>query len=255
MQDLEKELRWETSDDSLPPKEKKRLIQNITETLADITGTLETCIKNASLDKLSGPITANLDEVMLSHNIEPCAYHSRSLIGNHCHKYLKDNVTSDICESVPQKTYEMTTDEDICRSSRQISSTFKKLNLLFKNVHKAVSHSKNIPLNEIDTINENIQKYTSYYRQKFPGKVTPKQHILECHVVPWIQAQGVGCGVHSEQGREGLHSVFNQLKRTHSHMRSTVQQLEAMMKEHHTSNSPQMKEYHIKPKRRKLDLC
>ena len=43
----------------------------------------------------------------------------------------------------------------------------------------------------------------AYYRSQFPtATVTPKLHMLEEHVVPWIKRWGVGFGVLGEQGKQ-----------------------------------------------------
>ena len=39
-------------------------------------------------------------------------------------------------------------------------------------------------------------------------------HMLEEHVVSWIQKWGVGFGLMGEQGAESIHAHFNSLSRT-----------------------------------------
>ena len=53
-----------------------------------------------------------------------------------------------------------------------------------------------------------------YYREEFPhSTVTPKLHMLEEHLVPWLQKWRVGFGLLGEQGAESIHARFNSLKR------------------------------------------
>jgi hypothetical protein len=60
-----------------------------------------------------------------------------------------------------------------------------------------------------------IDEFLQYYRQSFPeSRVTPKLHMLEDHVVPFIRQWRVGLGMMSEQGAESIHARFNALERT-----------------------------------------
>ena len=48
-----------------------------------------------------------------------------------------------------------------------------------------------------------IDEFLAYYRSSFPqATVTPKLHILEEHVVPFLREWRVGFGFHGEQGAE-----------------------------------------------------
>ena len=82
----------------------------------------------------------------------------------------------------------------------------------------------------------------------------PKHHFLEDHVVPWIRrwGGGFGMGFHDEQGGEALHAELNSLKRRHHGIKSPVQQILSIMKEHHTKTSPLIQAHLIQPKKRKL---
>ena len=128
------------------------------------------------------------------------------------------------------------------------------MNELFGIIHRKVSHSKPITEAAVESIQEEINNYMSFYRNKFPCKVIPKMHLLEHHVPQWILAHGVGLGLYSEQGGEGLHSVFNVLKRNHAAIRNGVCQLDSMMKEHLSSVHPVITSSAtcIKPRKRKL---
>ena len=78
-----------------------------------------------------GPVAFSLEERLSNHKICVQAYHSRSLVGNHCHKYLKPNVYNDVCDSMVQKTRELTQLPIIIDLAQQTSRTFKTLNCLF----------------------------------------------------------------------------------------------------------------------------
>ncbi|GFS12281.1 amine oxidase [Elysia marginata] len=51
-----------------------------------------------------GPIASALDTVLNKHRIIPQAYHSRSFIGNHCHKYLQPHVYTDLTSAIKKET-------------------------------------------------------------------------------------------------------------------------------------------------------
>lgn len=72
-----------------------------------------------------------------------------------------------------------------------------------------------------------------YYRQTWPnGTITPKLHILEDHVIPFLQKWPTGLGIYSEQGGEGIHPEFNALKSIFCRMPSATSRVKSMMKEH-----------------------
>ncbi len=49
-----------------------------------------------------------------------------------------------------------------------------------------------------------------FYREHFPhATVTPKMHMLEKHVVDWLDEWQVGIGLMGEQGAESIHAYFN----------------------------------------------
>ena len=58
----------------------------------------------------------------------------------------------------------------------------------------------------------NVEEFMAYYLEEFPqATVTPKLHILEDHMVSWLQRCKVGCGLLDEQGAESVHAKFNTL--------------------------------------------
>ena len=78
-----------------------------------------------------------------------------------------------------------------------------------------------------------------YYRATFPqATITPKLHLLECHVLPWIKQWKVGFGLMGEQGAESIHARFNSLKRTYQTMPDGVQRLHHIMQMHFLEINP-----------------
>ena len=85
----------------------------------------------------------------------------------------------------------------------------------------------------------NIAAYFNFFRDNFPKEtVTPKMHILEYHVVPWIKQWRVGLGFHGEQGGESVHSRFNTIKRAIRGIKGELAILQAILKRHWLQTSP-----------------
>ena len=90
------------------------------------------------------------------------------------------------------------------------------------------------------TIGNHIQEFMAYYREKFPrSSVLPKMHMLEEHVIPWLERHHLGFGLLGEQGVESIHAHFNRLGRTYGKMPDPVEQLRQLMKEHLLHISPE----------------
>lgn len=84
-----------------------------------------------------------------------------------------------------------------------------------------------------------IKKFLAFYRDSFPhATVLPKMHLLEEHLIPFLEEFGVGLGFLGEQGAEGIHARFNNIQR-HVNMANRVQRLESIMTEHYQQICPQ----------------
>ena len=69
-------------------------------------------------------------------------------------------------------------------------------------------HDKNIFIAD-----SNIRSVMHHYRESFPkASILPKMHILEDHVVPWIEKWRVGTGLMGEQGAESIHAHIGRLE-------------------------------------------
>ena len=79
----------------------------------------------------------------------------------------------------------------------------------------------------------------AFYRHEFPNAtVTPKLHMLEDHMVPWMQRWKVGFGLLDEQGAESIHAKFNTLKYTYRTIPDRLKQLKQLMVEHYLHICP-----------------
>ena len=204
--------------------------------------------KEAVLDKIAGPVTASLPPVLNKHNIVVQAFHSRSFTGNHCVKYLRPDVYTDICKSIVVKTKSLTSDKKIIRMAKATSFKFQKLNEMFSKVHSEVSHGN--PVDDVDDIEDLIKVYMAEIRVHFPLHVTPKLHFLEHHIVPWMKRYGFAMALHGEQGIESSHREFNRLNMVMHGIPDELRKTTAVMREHIVSTHPRINKFIIHPKKR-----
>ena len=78
-----------------------------------------------------------------------------------------------------------------------------------------------------------------YYRLEFPrATVLPKQHMLEDHVIPWLEKWKVGFGCMGEQGAESIHASFNNVERVYASTANRVQRLQGVLQHHYLQFNP-----------------
>lgn len=76
-------------------------------------------------------------------------------------------------------------------------------------------------------------------REKFPDMtITPKLHMLEDHVCPFLRRWHMGLGFYGEQGIEGIHSVFNTQSQHFDHVKKQDVRLRQILVNHHIATSP-----------------
>ncbi|XP_070178247.1 uncharacterized protein [Littorina saxatilis] len=203
----------------------------------------------SELQLLAGPVTSNLDQVLKSNKIEVQAYHGRSFVGNHCHKYLQPSVTADICQSVVKRAYEVTDDHSIHTDAHDIAVKFEGLNTKYSKVHKQVSHTRPVSEADIDEAETSIHDYMHYYRTHFTeSTVIPKQHLLESHCVDFMRLWKFGLALHGEQGGEETHSFVNTLKGRVLGINNDEDKIRVLMKEQLTIVSPLLRTAVSSPK-------
>lgn len=93
-----------------------------------------------------------------------------------------------------------------------------------------------------------IKSFMEFWRETWPNKsVTPKMHILEEHMVPFLKHWKLGCGFYGEQGGESVHRAFNTLHNTHASLNDQVKRLNSILKRHHLNVYPEMRNQDIRP--------
>ena len=182
-------------------KEKKEVKQNIMN------------LAFQELHPRSGPIASSLDVILTKNHITPQPYHSRSFIGNHCHKYTRQSVYTQLTNELIAQTQACTRDPFIVDDAHVMAKNFNTINEAFSAIHMEISHSRPIDKNTLPAIQEKIDTYMESFRRVFPRKTIPKHHILEHHCLPFIKRHGVGLGLLGEQGTESSHQTIAKLER------------------------------------------
>ena len=170
--------------------------------------------EDGSLKYRSGPTAIKLDKALKWHKIDVQSFHARSFTGNHCNKYLKDTVLSDICSTPVKIAQNLVDDPEIHLEAHIIQQTFDELNQRFSAVHRQISHDFPIQSASVSQMKNSVDSYMNFFRRNFPDvNFFPKQHILGKHCINWIRSWKVGLSMMGEQGGEQLHSSINALKR------------------------------------------
>ena len=91
---------------------------------------------------------------------------------------------------------ENTNNQKIIDYAVHVQNTFHQANILFFNIHRAISHSRPIDTHEIKPIQDMIDKYMTFYRDNASQKIFPNLHFLEHHSTEWITRYGFGMGLH-----------------------------------------------------------
>jgi len=79
----------------------------------------------------------------------------------------------------------------------------------------------------------------AYFRATWPDQsITPKLHLLEDHVLNFIENWGSSFGLYGEQGVEGLHASLNTMKIAYRSMKPATRRMHAMLSEHYMRVNP-----------------
>ena len=112
-----------------------------------------------------------------------------------------------------------------CLSKHKIKEIFFHNRLLRKSMFFTGVNSEPIPPLYTD---EDIKGYMDFCREHFPKEsIIPKQHLLECHMTPWLRQWRVSPALLGEQGGEAVHCQLNTISRDlrgyHDDLKLTLQ--------------------------------
>lgn len=154
--------------------------QESLETVEILDMKIELARKDTVLPFLCAPVTAGLDDALKNNKIFVQAYHGRAFVSNHCHRYLKLNVFTDVCNSVVRNTLKTTDSHHLHGKADDICLKFKTLNELFSKAHEAVSHTE--ALRNTGTSFQEISNRISNYMQFFRTFCKCFHHTQATHV-------------------------------------------------------------------------
>ena len=119
--------------------------------------------------------------------------------------------------------------------------------------HDVFNSARYLTPEEISVLDDNIKGFLQYLRHNFPDvTISPKLHMMEDHIIPFITRWGAGCGFFGKQGGESIHAKFNNLKRTYRIINNKKDCLKAIMQSHMTSTSPQARVRNVVKQKRNL---
>ena len=92
-----------------------------------------------------------------------------------------------------------------------------------------------------------------YLRTNWPHiNISPKLHMVEDHIVPFLRRWKTGCGFYGEQGGESIHHEFKRMKERYSNIKCPTDRLKYLLTQHLLTAFPKAQE--LKPiiKKRKF---
>ena len=185
------------------------------------------------LIKRGGPICSTFDATLNKNNIAPQAYHGRSFIGNHSHKYFKTDIHLQLTKHLFYERTKCTNNQNIIDKAFILKTKLECINAAFSRVHKLVSHCDPIHSSEIPQIQQAVDHNMAVYRRHVPDKILPKHHVLEHHCIPFIQRYKIwfGCTGRTGWGNSYTSTIGKIQKRTQA-MKDEACQLQRTMKSH-----------------------
>lgn len=211
-------------------------------------------LENEVYPKRSGEICSKFQNNLDQFHITPEAYHSQCFNGNHCNKYIEAQVYEHITEFVWEQTKNKTNEPCILEKAMNIKAKFNTINNAFRKIHLLISQAKPIDNNSVEAAKKGIEIYMRIFRKCFKEvAITPKQHFLERHCVPWLEKYGFGLGFHGEQGRELFHATVNKLERRVIGMKNEKEQLRVVMQSQHLKTFTELIDCQPPTKKRKKD--
>ena len=104
-------------------------------------------------------------------------------------------------------------------------------------------------------LESSIELFMAHFRQCWPEvKITPKLHLLEDHVIPFVKKWQCGFGFYGEQGGESIHSVFNNLDARYRNIRNPSKRLRFLMEQHLMHVAVESAKIKPAPKKRRIDV-
>lgn len=201
-----------------------------------------------------GPCQRSVDKTLKDLGVERQAYFGGSFIGNHCDKLLKDKNVDILCSSLlPIINHSVGDGHELHDITLDRCEDFKLLFKKYGICHRAFNSASELSGDDMDELERNILDFMMFLRSKFPDiRISPKLHILEDHVVPFIRRCGVGSGFYGEQGGESIHKTINSMKHNYSNIKNPCERLKYIMCNHLAATNPNASSKRVVKKKRNL---
>ena len=188
-----------------------------------------------------GPCESTVEPVLQSNNIQRQKYFGGAFIGNHVHHALQRSVTHQLAYAhVPTISSRC---PGLLPEALVVAERYDKLMTFYADCHQIFSSSGAVNAETLFELEAKIKFFMSTARseivQRSRGHITPKLHLLECHVVPSMRRFGVGLGLLGEQGGESIHAEFNLLQTTFRSVVRELDRLKMVVQQHCLTTLPQ----------------
>ena len=230
------------------------IIKEIDDEIQDVESRLEELlIKDLNIDSKSGICFLSIGETLKKIGVDRQAYYGGTIIGNHCHLILKEKNIDIICKSIPSIVKDEVGDGDIYHSAVEQCSKFNVLFKLYSKCHNVFNSSCHLTEQDIAALQLDIEEFMAYLRLNWPDvSISPKLHMVEEHIVPFLSQWHVGCGFLGEQGGESIHKCINSMKSNYSNIRNNKDKLKYIMDSHLSTTSPEARAKRVTKKPRNL---
>ena len=144
------------------------------------------------LKKAAGPCVTSLEAVLPQYQIKRQAYHSGAFVGNHIHRALKPDVIAALT-SVPLTVVQSRTPADsgevqLLAQAKSLRDRYSRLFTEYAACCKLFSGKLVFTTATRQVLGDAIHTFMATCRAEVLarklGNVTPKLHLLECHVLP-----------------------------------------------------------------------
>ncbi len=164
------------------------------------------------IESMKGPIEKELDSILEHLGIERQAYHSQSLVGNHCHKIL---------HNIDKLCVIFDSHELLAPNKDKFVLLLKK----YKDIYDLMTASRFLSTDEGQTLVSNCINFGQFFPLNFPTESLPiKFHLLTVEVPRFVKRWHT-IGLMSEQGLESIHNVCNNVHRRFCCVRDKAKQL------------------------------
>eukprot|EP00117_Sycon_ciliatum_P016182 scpid19464/ scgid4041/ E3 ubiquitin-protein ligase NRDP1; RING finger protein 41 &gt; E3 ubiquitin-protein ligase NRDP1; RING finger protein 41 len=212
---------------------------------------LEERLVNAKVK--NGPCASSFEPVLVKHRIDRQAYHSGAFVGNHINKALQPSVTQQIV-SAPLTVVASFVNPDgasfaptqaqhqLLKAAEECSARYASLFGKYASCRAIFASTITADDDMVKSLEEKIVSFMANVRSEVVVRhkrpVTPKLHLLECHLVPCVKRFGMALGALGEQGGESIHHKFNLLRATLQNTNKDVDRLRTLVAQYLTTALP-----------------